>query len=764
MRTGIGQRLLRLEDFSLLTGSARFVDDVRPEDALEVAFVRSEVAHGRLLGCPARDAAAMQGVEAILTAADLGLPPLLPPNSNPDIEPPPQPVLATAKVRFAGEPIAAVVASSRYRAEDARDIVVPEIEPLEPLLDARHAIEGDAPQIHEGQPNAVVDTARDEGDVDAAFAKADVVVERTFRTPRHSALPIEGRGVVAVPEAGGVRVWTSSQVPHKVRTAVSEALGLDPDAVRVITPDIGGGFGLKAHVYPEEIVLAALAVRLGRPVRWIEDRAENMAAATQARSQEIRVRAAMSAAGDLLALDADMLCDQGAYGAYPHGVSLEAMTTSGMLPGPYRLESYRVRARTAVTNKSPQGAYRGVGFVPAAFVHERMVDLLARDAGVDPAAARRRNLLSVGEMPYVSATKQPYDSGDYGKALEMALEAIGYEGFERERGRAAERGRRLGIGLASYVEPTGMNSEVFKMRGMVGIAGVDGAHIRLEADGTARVWTTTPDIGQGTMTTMAQLASGVLGVDAASVRVENSDTGAAELEGTGTFASRSAVSAGGAIVSACESIRSRLIEDAAERLEAAEVDLRVDGGQVRVVGSSAAAVTVRELVEADPERYRLSSVFDPPQTVYPYATHACVVAVDEGTGEVSVERYVIAEDCGTIINPMIVEGQVHGATAQGIGGVLYEGHDYDELGQLRTGSLLDYLVPTAAEVPDLELLHLELPSPVTSTGVKGVGEGGTIAPAGAIANAVSDALDAEFNSFPITPEQVLDALNDERRP
>jgi carbon-monoxide dehydrogenase large subunit len=750
--------LLRLEDGPLLTGAATFVDDIRPRGALEIVFVRSPEAHGRILDPGLDEAARLNGVEAVFASADLALPPLRPPNTNPDISPPPQPLLATDKVRFAGEPLAAVVASDRYRAEDARDLAVPRIEPLERLVDPRRAIADDAPSIHPGRPNLVVDTRRDEGDVDGAFAEAAVVVERTFGTPRHSALPIEGRGVVAVPEGSGVTVWTSSQMPHKVRQAISEILDLDPGVVRVITPDVGGGFGVKAHVYPEEVVLAAVALRLQRPVRWVEDRAENLAASTHARNQELKVRAAMSSDGELVAVDVDMLCDQGAYGAYPHGVSLEAMTTSGMLPGPYRLENFRVRVRTALTNKAPQGAYRGVGFVPAAFVHERVMDVLAREAGIDPADARRRNLITADELPFVSATKQPYDSGDYVRALEGALDRIGYERIEEDKRRAAAAGVRLGIGLASYVEPTGMNAEVFKMRGMVGIAGIDGAHVVLTPGGQARVWTTTPSIGQGTATTMAQLVADGLGVDPGRVRIEHSDTAAAELEGTGTFASRSAVSAGGALVDACGTLRARLIEDAAERLEAAEGDLTIVDGAVRVAGSARPVVAIGELAAAAPERFRLSATFDPPQTVYPYATHACVVAVDEGTGEVTVERYVIAEDCGTIINPLIVEGQVHGATAQGLGGALYEAHHYDELGQLRTASLLDYLVPTASEVPEIELLHLELPSPVTATGVKGVGEGGTIAPAAAVANAVGDALGVEFNCFPITPEQVTAAV------
>jgi carbon-monoxide dehydrogenase large subunit len=750
----LGRRLLRFEDRPLLVGDGCFVDDLSPAGVLEATFVRSPVAHGRLLDPGVAALASLPGVEAVFSAADLDLPPLVPPNSNPDVEPPPQPPLATDKVRFAGEPLAVVVARDRYAGEDARDGAVPEIEELEPLVDPWCAIADGAQQIHEGRANLVVDTRRDAGEVDAAFASADVVIDRTLRSPRHSAMPIEGRAVLAMPDGAGLKIWSSSQMPHKLRRATAELLGLDPELIRVITPDVGGGFGVKAHVYPEEIVVAALALRLGRPVKWTEDRAENLAASTQARKQELKVRAAMTADGELLALDVDMLCDQGAYGAYPHGVSLEALTTSGLLPGPYRLSNYRVRARTALTNTSPQGAYRGVGFVIAAFAHERVIDLLAREAGLDPVDVRRRNLIAADEFPYETATGQHYDNGDYRQALDVALEHMKLS--KRSESIPAD-GRRLGLGIACYVEPTGMNSAVFQGRGMTGIEGFDAAHLSLDEDGGIRLWTTTPSIGQGTATTMAQLAAETLGVDPRAITVEYADTAVADLHGTGTFASRSAHSAGGAVTEAAATLRTRLIDDAAERLEAASSDLVLSDGRVEVAGSPGAGVAIAELVAAAPERFRVSATFDPPQTVYPYATHACAVSVDEETGAVEIDRYVIVEDCGRIINPIIVEGQVHGATAQGIGGALLEAHSYDEQGQLRTASLLDYLVPTATEVPELEVIHLELPTPVTVTGVKGVGEGGTIGAAPAVLNAISAALGREFNEFPVTPDQMVAA-------
>ena len=386
------------------------------------------------------------------------------------------------------------------------------------------------------------------------------------------------------------------------------------------------------------------------------------------------------------------------------------------------------------------------------------MDLLAKESGVDSAVVRRANLIGVHEFPYQSITHHPYDSGDYHRAMESALEQIGYDKIQEKKEQAIREGRRLGFGMACYVEPTGMNSKVFKMRGMVGIEGYDSAHAEITDDGVIHIWTTTPAIGQGSDTTLAQIAAQALGVSAESVRIENSDTGAAELSGTGTFASRSAVSTGGAIEKVCLELRSLLLGDAAEWLEAATGDLEIEGSEVRVAGSPGSSVKVGDLVRGQPERYRLSDTHDPPQPAYPYATHTCLVSIDEDTGQVRIERYVIVEDCGTIINPMIVEGQVLGAMAQGVAGALFEAHDYDPAGQLRTASLLDYLVPTAAEIPEVELSHIEIPSPVTPFGVKGAGEGGTIAPAPALANAIGDAVGAEFNDFPITPEQIWSAM------
>ena len=724
---------------------------------MHAAFVRSPVAHARIQRLDPTAARDAPGVEAVIVAADLDLGPLLPPLESPLATPTPRPLLGSEVVRFAGEAVAVVCAASRYAAEDAAELVELELDPL-PAVASLEASVQDEVVVTGYESNVLFDHRTAAGDVDAAFAGAAALVERTFVNPRYAAVPIEPRAALAAPEGDGVRLWASSQAPHKLGQIVAELLELPRQAVIVEVPEVGGGFGQKAHAYPEEILVAWLARRLGRPVRWQEDRSENLLASSHARDQVVRVRAAADRDGALLAIDADVVCDTGAYGVYPHGHMLEALGTPGMIPGPYRLRHYRARGRSVATTKCPEGAYRGVGLPVAAFVHERVMDLLAGELGLDPAEIRRRNLLTPDELPYATATGQHYDSGDYGGALERALEAIGYEEARAAQQRARAEGRLVGLGLACWVEFTGINSAVFTGRGMVGIAGYDGAHVVLDADGNATVWTTMPSIGQGGETTFAQMTADALGLEVEAVRVAPPDTSIGDLHGTGTFASRSAISGGGAIGTACAELTRRLREDAADRLEANPDDLVVGDGVVAVAGSPAAAIPVSALVAAaEPERYRVSATYDPPAIAYPYATHACQVEVDPETGAIEIQRYVVVEDCGRVINPVIVEGQVHGAVAQGVGGTVFEAMVYDDDGQPLTASLMDYLVPTAAELPPLEVHHLTIPAPGSPNGAKGVGEGGTLGPPGAIANAVSDALGVELNELPLTPERVAAA-------
>jgi aerobic carbon-monoxide dehydrogenase large subunit len=752
----VGRSVGRREDRRLLTGTGQFVDDIAVDGVLYATFVRSPQAFAQIAGIELEDARQSPGVVAVIDAPDLALPDLQTPVTAPTSWSPPRPLLAQTLVRFAGEAIAVVIADSAYRAEDAAARVGVEFVPISPVTSAVDAVAPAAPQLHPGHSNALYDLHFETGEVDDAFARADVVIEREFINPRYSASPMEPRGVLAVPDGQVVDVWSSSQVPHAIAEITTQLLELEEGHVRVHSPDIGGAFGLKAHVYPEEIILTALALRLQRPIKWIEDRSENLLAGSHAREQLVKVRAAASADGRLLAVDADVLCDTGAYGVYPHGHILEALGTPGMLPGPYRLSNYRYRSRSIATNKSPEGAYRGVGLPVAAFVHERIMDILAGELGLDRAEIRRRNLVSSAEMPYISATNHRYDSGDYPAALEEALRIIDYDGFVARKRALEGSGRLVGVGISCYVEYTGVNRTVYQGRGMIAVPGYDGAHIALGEDGGVSVWTTLPAIGQGTETTFAQVVADALDLPLELVRIERPDTGVGALKGTGTFASRSAILGSGALLEGTRILRERMLEDAAEMLEADPKDLRVRQGRVEFLGSAGIQVSAVELLAGakSPERYRVSAHFDSVQVAYPYATHICEVEIDPGTGHVEITRYVVVEDCGRVINPQIVDGQICGATAQGIGGTLLESLVYNEDGQLVTGSFMDYLLPTAADVPSLELHHLETPAPDNPSGTKGVGEGGTLAPPGAIANAVSDALGAEFNRLPLLPQDV----------
>ncbi|MEA2197246.1 MAG: aerobic carbon-monoxide dehydrogenase large subunit, partial [Solirubrobacteraceae bacterium] len=533
MSSPIGRPLLRLEDRPLLTGFGQFIDDIALPGALHLRFVRSPAAHAEIRAVHLDAARAALGVTGAYAAADLGLPPLHPPIENPLATSPPRPLLAQDVVRFVGEPVAAIVARSPYAAEDAANLVRLELAPLDVVAGTPEA--DAAVPLHAGSSNVLLDSTIDTGEVDAAFASAEIVFEREFRNPRYSAMPIEPRGAIAAPDGDGVRVWSSSQVPHILADVIAQLLGLARERVRVEVPDIGGGFGQKAHAYPEEIIVAALAVRLGRPIKWIEDRSENLMASSHARDQRVHVRVAADTAGRLVAIDAEVTCDTGAYGVFPHGHILEALGTAAMIPGPYRLAHYRARSRSVATNKCPEGAYRGVGLPVSTFVHERVMDVLASVVGVDRAEIRRRNLIGTDELPYTTVTHQRYDSGDYALALARALEAIGFAGFTRAQRRARREGRLLGLGIASYVEYSGLGSAVFNARGMVGIPGYDRAWIALGEDGRATVNTTLPTMGQGLATTFAQLAGAALGLEPESVLVQRPDTAAGAAGGTGTF-------------------------------------------------------------------------------------------------------------------------------------------------------------------------------------------------------------------------------------
>lgn len=765
-----GASARRREDPRLLRGQARFLDDLPAEGAAHVAFLRSSHAHARLRAVRVVAARTLPGVLAVVSADDLaGVPPLLPRIEAEGCHTPPRPLLADGVARFAGEPIVAVVAESRYLAEDACALVEVDYDPLPILASTEQAMEG-ATLVHSEVPGNVYFQSRLEaGEVDRAFAQAAVIVEARLRSPRQAASPLEGRGVLATYDArtDSLRVWSSTQVPHTLQRVLAAALGMPRQRVQVSVPEVGGGFGLKAHVFPEEGLVAWLARELGRPVKWVEDRREALLASAHARDTVVVVRAAATAQGELLAVEARVVCDQGAYPAFPYGAILEPMGTAAMIPGPYRLEHYRYDTYAVATNRCPEGAYRGVGMPVASLVHERVMDLLAARLGLDPAEVRRRNLLRADELPYATASGMVYDSGRYHDGLALALERLGYAQLRAEQPALRAAGRHVGLGLGCYVEYTGMGPATFKRRGMAEIPGYDAARVALLASGRLVVSTSLPAMGQGLETTFAQLAGQALGVDAALVDVRQTDTAEAP-EGTGCFASRSAVAGGGAIAQACAALRERITAAAARRLEASLADLELEAGEVRVRGVPTRRMTLAELAAslapASPDAVALEAVerYDPPVATFASGAHATAVEVDPETGVVCVLRYVVAEDCGRLINPAIVDGQVRGAATQGLGAALLEELRYAEDAQLLAGSFMDYLLPAAVETPSVEVAHLETPSPQVPGGHKGVGEGGTIGALPALANAIADALrplGAELPELPASPERIRAALS-----
>jgi aerobic carbon-monoxide dehydrogenase large subunit len=698
----IGKRLRRLEDPRLLRGEGRFADDIRPDGCRHVAFLRSPVASGRLIGIETA------GAGTVFTAADIdgSCRPLAVHLTTPGVLAPERPLLARDRVRFVGEMIAAVVAEDRYAAADALDLVQAEIEPL-PAVVTRI----DAPLVHDSVPDNVYFLGkRSYGDPAAAFARADAVIECQVKHPRVAAAPIECRGVVATPDGGGVTLWTSTQVPHLIADAVAECLELHRPRVRVVATDVGGGFGGKAQVYPEEILLAWIARRMNAPVKWIETRSEHMQSASHARDQEIELSAAVRRDGRILAIRATIFSYIGAYGIRPFGPLLDPLGTAGLIPGPYDIRDYEYSTYALATNQSPEGPYRGVGMVSAVLAHERLMDLTAAQLGLDPAEVRRINLVRPDQMPYRSVTGHPYESGDYPRALETALTAVDYR-----RARDEQRaGRRIGIGLASYVEYTGAGSSTFVRRGMADIPGTDTARLWLDGDGRVHVQTSCPAIGQGSHTTLAQVAAAGFGVDPESVVVEQTDTSIVD-GGTGTFMSRGSVTAATSVFRAASLLR----------------ELAAEKGDLDV-----------------------SVTYDAVQASHPYATHACLVEVEPDTGAVNILRYVVADDCGVLINPTVVEGQVTGGVAQGFGAATMEEVVYASDGQLRSGTFLDYSIPTIGEAPAVEVAHLHTPSTVHELGTKGAGEGGTIGSTAAIANAIADALGLTDVTLPLTPDRI----------
>ena len=764
-----GARVPRKEDGRLVTGRGRYVSDVELPRMLHVAFVRSVHAHARILGVDTRAATACPGVVAIATGADADIARyrICAKSALPSYVETEQPVLAWPEARFAGEAVAAVVAADRYAAEDAAALVVVDAEPLPAAVDVVGARGG--PVVHAGAADNVLLSRRFEsGEVEKTLAGAAVVIERTFRTNRQAAAPLEGRGGVAEWSAGEgkLTLWSGTQVPHLARHGLAEILGLAENRVRVIAPDVGGGFGVKAILYPEDVVLCLLAMRLGRAVKWVEQRREGLVAAAHARDHHYAVRVGFDRAGRLLAMDARIACNAGAYSVYPWTAGLEALMAGGLLAGPYKLAHYRCEVAAVATHTTPAGPYRGVARPATTFVMERVLDLGAAALGLDPVEVRRLNLVGPADLPYTSATRLVHDSPTYPVCFEKVLEAIGYEAFRAEQARARAEGRYLGIGFANYNELTGLGQAASAGPRMPFRTGHEGVTVRMDPSGAVTVLAGVTSQGQGLETTMAQIVASELGAPLDTVTVVLGDTDATPF-GLGAFASRQAVIGGGAAIRAGQALREKITRIAAHLLEAAREDLEVADGRVTVKGVPARAVSLAEVARvACLETQRLPTdtepgleatrFYDPIRGTFAAGSQAAIVEVDPAIGTVAILRYVCVEDTGRVVNPAIVEGQVQGAIAQGIAGALSEHLIYDQAGQLLTGTLMDYALPTAADLPPFELDHIEEPAE-NLAGVRGVGEGGTLGPAAALANAVADALapfGIETNELPLAPARL----------
>jgi carbon-monoxide dehydrogenase large subunit len=765
-----GAPLRRTEDARLISGRGRYVSDVELPRMLHVAFVRSVHAHARIRRIDAAPAAALAGIVTVVTGDDpvFARHRLRARSALPGYVETEQPVLAWPTARYCGEAVGAVVAVDRSVAEDGAALVAVDAEPLPTAVDVLEA-RGSVAIVHEGAPDNVLLSRRFEhGDVEGALAAAAVVIERAFRTNRQTAAPLEGRGGVAQWNAaeGKLTLWSGTQVPHLARHGLAEILGLAENRVRIVAPDVGGGFGVKGILYPEDVALCLLAMRLGRPVKWVEQRREGFLASAHARDHHYAVRAGFDAGGRLLAMDVRATCNAGAYSVYPWTAGLEALMAGGLLAGPYKLAHYRCEVAAVATNTTPAGPYRGVARPATTFVMERVLDLGARELGLDPVEIRRINLIGPGDLPYTSATRLVHDSPSYPVCFEKVIEAIGYEAFRGEQTRLRREGRYLGIGFAVYNELTGLGQAASAGPRMPFRTGHEGATVRMDPSGAVTVLAGVTSQGQGLETTVAQVVAAELGVAFQSVTVVLGDTDATPF-GLGAFASRQAVIGGGAAIRAARAVRDKVTLIAGHLLEVAPEDLEVADSSVFVRGVPDRAIPLAEVARvAHLETHRLppevepgleaTRFYDPIRGTFAAGSQGAVVEVDLETGTLVIHRYVCVEDTGRVINPLIVEGQIQGAIALGIGGALSERLMYDAAGQLLTGTLMEYALPTAATIPPLVLGHVAEPAD-NLAGVRGVGEGGTLGPAAVLANAVADALapfQIELNDLPMTAARV----------
>ena len=773
----IGRKVKPDKSSRFITGNGMYVSDIRLPNMLHAALLRSMHAHARIRAVDVKEALRLDGVVGVWTGREIEgrISPF--PESfeihparwlegvKPVLQGPRPTALAQEKVHYVGEPVAIIVAEDRPKAEDAIDAIVVEYEGLPVVVDPEESLQPRATLVHEGSNNNVVFSFRiEKGNVDGALGAAPYTLRERFRHHRYCAAPLEGRGVVAwvEPKTNILTVWSSTQMPHLVRRQIAAQLSLPEETVRVIAPDIGGGFGPKVFVYPEEILVPFLALQLGCPVKWIEDRTEHFISTAHGRDQLHDVECAFDEEGHILAFRDRFLLDNGAYN--PMGLT-DAYNTAAHLQGPYKVPALSISGTCVSTNKVPNAPYRGTGRPEAMFVMERCIDSIAARLRLDPAEVRRRNFVQPDEMPYHAGILyrdgEPirYDSGNYPETLTRALEAAGYDELRRRQQELRQRGRYLGVGIGCYVEGTGVGS-------------FEGARVRIDASGQLIIATGATGHGQGHETVFAQIAADLWGVTPDKVSLVEGDTASIPF-GCGTFGSRSTVNVGSAIYGASARLKEKVVRLAAHILEANPDDLELGDGKVFIRGLPQRALSFSELARAAVPGWasklpaglepglEATFYFVPPTVTWANAAHVAVIEVEIDTGIIKLLDYVVSHDAGKLINPLLVDGQIHGGVAQGIGAALYEEIAYDQNGQLLSGSFVNYLLPGAMEVPNIKTVHLESPSPLNPLGVKGLGEGGAIAPPAAIANALADALlpfTVRVNEIPLSPNRVMELV------
>jgi carbon-monoxide dehydrogenase large subunit len=773
----IGRSIKPHKTSRFLTGGGLYVSDIRLPNMLHAALARSMHAHARIHTIDAKQALRLDGIAGVWTGGDIKdrIAPF--PESfeihprpwlegvKPILQGPRPAALAQRKVHYVGEPVAIVVAEDRHKAEDAVDAIVIDYEPLPVVVDPEEALNAASTLVHEEfKDNVVFSFKVDKGNTDQALRDAPYRLRERFRHHRYCAAPLEGRGVVAwvEPKTNILTVWSSTQMPHLVRRQIAAQLNLPEEAVRVIAPDIGGGFGPKVFVYPEEVLVPFLALQLGRPVKWIEDRREHFISTAHGRDQVHDVELGFDEQGLILGLRDRFLLDNGAYN--PMGLT-DAYNTAAHLQGPYKIPNLSVSGTCVSTNKVPNAPYRGAGRPEAVFVMERCIDLIAAKLSLDPAEVRRRNFVQPEEMPYHAGILyrdgEPicYDSGNYPETLARALNAAGYEGLRKRQTELRRHGRYLGVGIGCYVEGTGVGS-------------FEGAKVRINASGQIVIATGATGHGQGHETIFAQIAADLWRVSPENVSLVEGDTASIPF-GCGTFGSRSSVNVGSALFEASARLKEKVLQLAAHLLEANRDDLELDDGKIIVRGMPQRSLSFSELARAAVPGWASklpdglepgleeTFYFVPPTVTWANAAHVAVVEIDGETGEIKLLDYVVSHDAGKLINPLFAEGQIHGGVAQGIGAALYEEICYDSNGQLLSGSFMDYLLPGSMEVPKIKTVHLESRSPHNPLGIKGLGEGGAIAPPAAIANALADALlpfAPQVNEIPLSPSRVLQLI------